>query len=318
MPRFSGRLRPRYFLVVISFIAAIIGTWQLARMYNRYSLTNEIVLQLDSAVCIANLQLIRSNKELATLMEEKSKKLEMAERVAVWKPFSDNTFMLTENILRQLQSLQDTLTLAETSQKLVSQNVIRMRDSLDSFAIKIINVLPKEKQANMPALPFFNLSHQPGMSRDIVRQLLELVHFPESRMVSAICNKLKFEILYTANMVSQYCNDNVVSYFCGYDRYSALFSQNSTILKAGDTLEINTGIGAFSSLTKAAIFIEGKEQQISDNGYASFNKIVYGSGKQSVRIDIMYRDPSTGAPIQFQKSIQYTVVSHHNNSIKSK
>jgi len=92
-----------------------------------------------------------------------------------------------------------------------------------------------------------------------------------------------------------------------YDKYSFLAGVNSNYLKAGQTLTIDAGIGAFSLACKPKVTINGVPIEVNTEGVAEYSTVVGNTpGKHTIPIRIEYTRPD-GSTSSFKKDIKYEI-----------
>lgn len=75
----------------------------------------------------------------------------------------------------------------------------------------------------------------------------------------------------------------------GYDNFSVIVGQSTNIAEQGDEIFISAGIGAFSRVASAKIYIEGKQIALNENAVAVYKfKAIGNPGKYSVPVKINY------------------------------
>ena len=86
----------------------------------------------------------------------------------------------------------------------------------------------------------------------------------------AVLSKFENDVKVNENMFITYCINQTYFGFCGYSTYVPLIRQSSNYLKAGDNLEITAGIGSFSVECRPEFTIDGKVNQVDENGIVNY------------------------------------------------
>ncbi|RYD89458.1 MAG: gliding motility protein GldM, partial [Sphingobacteriales bacterium] len=91
-----------------------------------------------------------------------------------------------------------------------------------------------------------------------------------------------------------------------YDKFAAIVGQNSNYIMPGQEIEINAGVGAFSSAAKPSISINGQGAPLGEDGQAKLKIQGGGLGKHSVPVTIRFMDQD-GKEQVVTKNVEYTV-----------
>ncbi|RYY40167.1 MAG: gliding motility protein GldM [Chitinophagaceae bacterium] len=91
-----------------------------------------------------------------------------------------------------------------------------------------------------------------------------------------------------------------------YDKFAAIVGQNSNYIMPGQEIEINAGVGAFSSAAKPSISINGTNAPLGEDGQAKLKVQGGGLGKHSVPVTIRFMDQD-GKEQVVTKNVEYTV-----------
>jgi hypothetical protein len=89
--------------------------------------------------------------------------------------------------------------------------------------------------------------------------------------------------------------------------YSPLIAQNSTYLKAGETLEITAGVGGFVGQANPKFKIRGMALDINDSGFVRYTmKAPLQPGTYSIPLEIDYNDYRVQK--HYRQNIKFTVI----------
>ncbi len=124
-----------------------------------------------------------------------------------------------------------------------------------------------------------------------------------------IFRKLQNEIRNTEGELILFCLNKIPSTDgCGYDVYRTIIGQSSTIVKGGESIKIQAGIGAFSASPNPSVFIDGKVLKPQDgDGYVEYSfktPIKAGKYTKNVTIEFIKED---GTKQKNTTQIEYTV-----------
>jgi hypothetical protein len=112
------------------------------------------------------------------------------------------------------------------------------------------------------------------------------------------------------NEIATYCYNNIgiIDDSGMFDKFSAIIVQSSTYLKAGEELEINAGVGSFSTAAQPKVTIDGNFIPGNEDGIAVYKfKTPLKAGKYSKTVKIEHYRPD-GTKESMTKNIEYTVI----------
>ncbi len=141
------------------------------------------------------------------------------------------------------------------------------------------------------------------------KEMTEDNYFKNSTTLGALAMLAKFQndVLNTESLMIIYFNSHVSSYTDSFESYSAIATQSSSYVKAGDSIEIFAGVGAFSVASNPSITINGHKMIIGEDGVASHRlKSSQKPGKYTVPVVIEFIKPD-GSPLKMSKVLKYTV-----------
>lgn len=94
-----------------------------------------------------------------------------------------------------------------------------------------------------------------------------------------------------------------------YDNFRVVVNQNATVLGAGEELEINAGIGDFSSAALPDFLIDHRRVAANPEGVAVYHtRVPSKAGTYSIPLEIRFTDQD-GKPQVVSKTITYKVLS---------
>lgn len=131
-------------------------------------------------------------------------------------------------------------------------------------------------------------------------------HMTPAIAVLTILGKFQNDIKNSENDVVTYCADQIGAVKLRLNKTAVIYGANSTYLMPGEKLTVYAGVGAFSSEAQPTITIGGKSVTVDGEGKATTDIPVGGGGKQSVKLNVSYKDQE-GKLQQFEREIPYTV-----------
>ena len=143
--------------------------------------------------------------------------------------------------------------------------------------------------------------------------------FGETSAVSAlsILSLLQNNVKIAENKLIEFCNNKCGAMIDDFASYSAIFSQSSNIVQAGEVIEIFAGMGEFTRSAMPKIHISGKEVSIGEDGLTHYKfKVPNRPGKYTVPVGISYIDQD-GKVQTMEKNIEYTVAERCDQSEKN-
>ncbi|MES2775427.1 MAG: hypothetical protein V4722_14730 [Bacteroidota bacterium] len=115
------------------------------------------------------------------------------------------------------------------------------------------------------------------------------------------------DLLSSGHIVIKYCDDQVHAFTESFEKFEMLFSQNTTALLPGQILEIKAGVGAFTTVTNAKFFIEGKEIEMTDIGYINYKKRVSKNDPGEINVAVEFKFQG-GKTQRRESTISYKVL----------
>lgn len=123
----------------------------------------------------------------------------------------------------------------------------------------------------------------------------------------AMLNKIENNVKIMESDFVMYCNSRIANDIDRYDRFSPIIAQSSNYVKGGDEIEINAGIGSFTTAWAPRITINNKIIDLNADAVATYKfKTSLKAGKYFMPVKIEYTRPD-GTKGYFTKNITYTV-----------
>lgn len=122
----------------------------------------------------------------------------------------------------------------------------------------------------------------------------------------ALLSQLLSNVLMAEKRLLQFCSEQYTSHK-NFESYSAIIAQSSNYVRAGTSIEITAGMGAFNTRDQPKIAINGKDVPLSENGTANYTfKASKKEGKHYMPVEIEYTDQK-GKRQTITKAVAYTV-----------
>jgi gliding motility-associated protein GldM len=281
---------------------------------------------VERSLITTNTTINESTETILESFEDKLEEPESREKAAKWMPKAQQAVALTAALNQYINALRDTImkeadfdpkrkgdsTFKEDNQDIATRLMVERGKGKDLLAkltqykkdmISIDDSLGKEI-ANL--LKQINLDPPPTKSK--ANSSWEAAYFRMVPTVAATTMLAKFQndIKTSENRVVSLFHEQVGAVRVRFNRFVAITSQNSNYLMPGQDLEIQAGIGAFSTEAVPTVSIGGQALPINENGVAVYKTKTSGIGEKSVAVNINYRDQD-GNPQTVTKVVKYTV-----------
>jgi len=281
----------------------------------------------DEGLQSSNKAIFNASKVLYQALEQKFLRPETAVQASIWQPkallIKEKSFEMTGYLDSLIIELKK-----EADLRMVDMKEVYNEGDLDAAGSLFTNKNTGEELfEKLQKYKKDILAVDPGMKKEfgdnsiIISYRFEDVRnskdftkafFDHVPAIAALAILRKFEnnVRVLENQLIQYCFNQIGSTDgCGfYRKLSAIVSQSSNIIKAGDQMEIQAGIGAFSSTSKPIITINGKIFKPENEAIASYKfKTSFITGKYIVPVKIEFINES-GMKQTIERKIEYTVV----------
>jgi gliding motility-associated protein GldM len=121
-----------------------------------------------------------------------------------------------------------------------------------------------------------------------------------------ILSKFQNDVRTTENRVVSLLHEQVGKVEVRYDKFAAIVGQSTNYVMPGQEIEINAGVGAFSSAAAPTISINGTGAPLGPDGQAKLKVQGGGLGKHTVPVVISFKDQD-GIMQTVRKDVEYTV-----------
>lgn len=178
-------------------------------------------------------------------------------------------------------------------------------DSLATYKSKLLAIDPKIHHQFKNSLVVFTPSFDSGAKskHKFVKRF-----FDNSDAIAAIAmlNKLQNNIRLNENRIITFCHENIATH-PHYRLFSIILAQSSTIVQAGDQIEIIAGVASIDTDQTPKIFVFNKQISLESDGIAHYKLTATSKpGKYYVPVKISYTDQD-GKSQTVEREIIYTV-----------
>ncbi|HLY69431.1 MAG TPA: GldM family protein [Puia sp.] len=278
----------------------------------------------------SNTVLTTENDNIYSSLEKKKHIGETQEKAAIWAPKAEEIGRLSKQAYDSIEDLKDRLLLESKWDPAHGDTASYRPDDLEAATRifdeegegpKLYNLLTKYK-AQILSDPILSKEFSGKLPLDLTTPPSQegitptgdsarnwtVNYFNMTPTVAAvtILSKFQNDIKNSENTLITYCHNQIGAVEVRYDKTGVIAGANATYLMPGDKLSVYAGIGAFSSGAHPTITINGETKEVDQEGKATKDIIVGGSGPQMVRIGGSYKDQD-GKTIQINEEVKYTV-----------
>lgn len=248
-----------------------------------------------------------------------------ADRAALWQPTAARITELSSSVIDYISKVRSQL-IEATGEGTGEVSIFKLKNTgaVDRVFIK----QGKGRELYIRLKAFTDSMHQ--IAPEINVYYNELIKSNENYLVSgynddkqftetffynvsaaaalSLLAKFENDIRNTENKFVVFCFDKSTVIFCGYTLFQAIIGQSSNCVKAGDEIEITAGVGSFSTAARPVFNIDGKINQVDENGVVNYKfKTPLVGGKYSKQVKVEYAKPD-GTIESKEYNIQYTVI----------
>ena len=299
------------YLVLTAMLALNVSS----EILNAFKTVNDSLEKTNAVVTV-------STGDIMTSLQEKLSDAGTAEKAKIWHPHAVTVQQLAGNLYNYIQGLKDTILLkaganyakGDSSYKddnldIPTRMMVdkgegkKLYNSLMQFKKDILNIDPIIAQHFGNSLP---ISLEKPKTKNKGNNTWEAAYFRMVPTVAAltILSKFQNDVKTTENKVITFCHEQVGKVEFRFNQYEPIIGQNSTILLAGQDLEITAGLAAFNSDQKPVVTIGGAVVPLDDKGLAVKKFPVNSSGK--IPVHVAYRDQD-GKPQEKIVEVEFTV-----------
>jgi hypothetical protein len=243
-----------------------------------------------------------ANSELMEL-ENKTKDPVTQIKALIWYPKAKQLHEYTTEILQYIDSL--TLKIKSHPGEERSMN-LTLANKLVQYEI---NMFAIDSQLLKHLSDYVSVFPSSLRSKDSTVEKVNLIlNNLNKKEQLVILKQFKNNITHLASILIEFCNRKIYLDGIIFDpTYSAIIGQNTNHLKAGDTLEITAGMGAFTINWHPEILISGKNISLNQSGLATYKmKVANHPGKYKVPVIISYTNQD-GKKQEMTKHVSYTI-----------
>lgn len=256
-----------------------------------------------------NESLERSNEVIGDLtkavlfdLEGKTRAPETAEQALVWFSAADSIYSKAEYLVSFLEGLKSNL----------KQNRIEIGPRTSNELYKKLKIFKDEiSKRNSEFKSHYNINAEILDEEIKGESEFYKINFLGKGISEKSTALLRIEnnILVVTNSIITYCNHQVSSHRCVIvERFEAIASANSTVLKRGQEMIIQAGVGVFSLRGNPSFEINGVAIQPNENGVGEYKlKIRNKAGDYKVHVKVKYTNAG-GILETLEKDIEYTVI----------
>ena len=278
---------------------------------------------VNSSIKNSNDGLTTQNNSIMQDIEAKYAAKETKDKAAIWKPIADKVAGYSKSTYDYIETLKQDLihnahfNPADSSYKIDDLDAAirlmgnegkgeELHQKLLDYKKNVLDVEPTIAKEFANKLPL-NLDPPPSESGNSKLSWTDsYFHMTPAIAALTILGKFQNDVKNAENDVVTYCQTEIGAVVVRYDKTGVISGANSTYLMPGEKLSVYAGVGAFSSAAQPTITIGGRPVSVDADGKATSDITVGGSGKQSVKINVQYKDQD-GKPINVTKDIEYTV-----------
>ncbi len=180
-------------------------------------------------------------------------------------------------------------------------------NKLSNYRSKVLTVDDNIRKEFEKSIPNFDSSFKKNFPNDEAFANHFFVQ-KSSPFVLASLSKFKNDLLYSEDQMLQYLRNNVCVLAIVYDKTQAIATSNSSVFKKGQEMIIQTGVGAFNTVSNPSFKINGVDVPPNENGVGEFKmKIMNEPGNYKVHVKIKYTKPD-GRESSLEKDLEYSVI----------
>ena len=319
------RIGSKPVLVIISFLMIVF----FSSCTNRSETELTIFKALDESLVNSNLTINKSTETILSELNGKTNEPASANKANFWYP---KAMMVKEKSAAMISYLEELKAALKKEEGFDKKNnsfreddinaVNRLFDTkqkgrdlyekLNQYEIDVLAIHPKVQNVFVGKLLLTSKSFESmkNKSGDFTKTFFKNI---STAGALAIISKFQNNIKISENKIIVFCNNQVGSFIEYYSSYSAIVAQSKSYVRAGEKIEITSGVGYFSSRqAQAEVTVNGTNVDIDKTGVAvyKFNASTI-AGKHIVPVKINFTDQE-GKDVDITKEVEYTVVNEIN------
>ena len=270
-----------------------------------------IIKTLDESLAYSNKLLNVSTSEILISLNEKLNERSTQERAKIWFQKAQTVEAATKEVNNYIEKIK--VELLEKGgknsyavRKLLNRNADGIYEGLMNYKETVLATDDRiHKQFSRSLVVVSSLFDTLGKNgTDLFNTFFDNENiYPSKAMLTKLQNNVKV----IENKVIMFCHEQVGAVGGPCISMWPIIGQSSTIVQAGERIELTAGIGSFYFDFEPHVSIYGKEIPITERGLAVYKlKASSKPGKYYVPVKINYTDQD-GKQITVQKEIEYTV-----------
>ena len=273
-----------------------------------------VIKALDESIDYSNRSIVRSIEDILISLKDKMSDPGTSERAKYWYPKAQMIQYLSKEAFDNIERIKNDLNKEYDSEfDEVDIKKIFRNDSLDLYEM-MINYRNKVLRVDS------SITHEFKNSLRIFTNSLDIAknnqkgllmeYFKGSTIFASIAVLIKFQnnIRIIEEKILLYCHEHLERISFGPCVFILpLIGQSSSIVQAGEKIEIIAGIGSFYPYCKPEVFVYGRSVKLKYEGVAVYKlKAASKPGKYYVPVKINYINQD-GRQTTVEKEIEYTV-----------
>lgn len=254
-----------------------------------------------------------SNNTILHNLEDKSKDIVYKDHTNKWLPIAEQAKTASDSLISNIENV---ITDFKVRAGIIEKDAKEPDGAIDDKAVE--EFFTEDKAADMLNKKIENyINVLIGLDRDMAKDLpFSIINKINNNIITSttafetvlLLQALRNNVGSIENMVLDYCNRKCYAIIETYDVFNAIISQNSTYVKAGDSIEINAGIGAFTKVAQPVITIDNKKIEVNYDAVAVYRTVASNvPGTHTIRVIIKYTKPD-GEKSEIYRDVKYVVV----------
>ncbi|MEO6404132.1 MAG: gliding motility protein GldM [Ferruginibacter sp.] len=179
-----------------------------------------------------------------------------------------------------------------------------LKDKLDNYKASMLGLDPKIAQQfsnNFPVTTVPPIS-QEGKKKDFTSSFF---HMTPTVAALTMLSKFQNNVKNAESQVVTYCHNQIGAVEVHMDQVGVLVGQSSNYLMPGQELVVTAGVGAYSSVAKSSLTVNGSPLNMV-NGQGEYKTTVSGGGKHTIQVSGSFIGED-GKSVPVNKTIDYVV-----------
>jgi gliding motility-associated protein GldM len=283
---------------------------------------------VDRSLTTTNTTINASTQTIMASFKEKLNEPESRAKAAEWMPKAERAVALTQGLNSYIQGLREEIlkaagqdaekmkqgdsTYKEDNQDIATHIMVesgkgkQLHDKLAQYKKDILAIDPTMARELNNALSQIDLTPPPAKNHGNSSWEASYFHMVPTVAAITMLSKFQNDLKTSENRVVSAFHEKVGQVKVRYNQFAAIVGQNSNYLMPGQKLQINAGIGAFSTDAKPQISIGGSSVPVNAEGMGTYEMTANSIGTHSVPVNIVYFDQE-GNRKTISKTIEYTV-----------